>query len=180
MQRLLKSAFLSVPEAQKLVRYHVYAPAGYTARPFDMAAVVDKGGPLTAVGKPLMSVLQASGMMGGKGGFGGMMGGNAQGTLPKDAATHVKMAPMGPTTVLLYGKGFGTIALAETKTSAAIDKQLKALPALVDTTTVNGATVRSLTTALGGVYIWQKGDTTLVAGGMVPKADLQAFVSSVQ
>ena len=170
LQKLLKSAFLSVPAAQKLVRYHVYSPAGYTARPFDMAAVVDKGGPLTAVGKPLMSVLQAS----------GMMGGNAQGTLPKGAATHVTVAPMGPTTVLLYGKGFGTIALAETQTTAALDKQLKALPALVDTTTVNGATVRSLTTALGGVYIWQKGDTTLVAGGMVPKADLQAFVSSVQ
>ena len=184
MQKLLKSAFLSVPEAQKLVRYHVYAPAGYTARPFDMAAVLDKGGPLTAVGKPLMSVLQASGMMGGQGfggnGMGAMMGGTAQGTLPKGAATHVKTAPMGPTTVLLYGKGFGTIALAETKTTAALDKQLKSLPALVDTTTVNGVTVRSLTTALGGVYIWQKGDTTLVAGGMVPKADLQAFVSSVQ
>jgi outer membrane lipoprotein-sorting protein len=183
MQRLLKSAFLSVPAAQKLVHYHVYSPQGYTARPFDMAAVVGKGGPLTAVGKPLMSVLQASGMMSGKGGVGGMgalMGGNAQSTLPKGAAAHVKVAPMGPTTVLLYGKGFGTIALAETRSTAALDKQLKALPALVDTATVNGATVRSLTTALGGVYIWQKGDTTLVAGGMVPKADLQAFVSSVQ
>ena len=179
MQKLLKSAFLSVPEAQKLVQYHVYAPSGYAARPFDMAAVVSKGGPLTAVGKPLMSVLQASGMMGGKG-MGAMMGGNAQGTLPKGAAAHVTMMPAGPTTVLLYGKGFGTIALAETQTTAALDKQLKSLPTLVDTTTVNGATVRSLTTALGGVYIWQKGDTTLVAGGMVPKADLQAFVSSVQ
>ena len=183
IQKLLRSAFLSVPAAQKLVRYHVYAPQSYTARPFDMAAVVSKGGPLTAVGKPLMSVLQASGMMSGKGGVGGMgamMGGNAQGTLPKGAAAHVKVAPMGPTTVLLYGRGFGTIALAETKTTAALDKQLKALPALVDTATVNGATVRSLTTALGGVYIWQKGDTTLVAGGMVPEADLRAFVSSVQ
>ncbi len=163
LQSALKQAFLTVPEAQKLVTYKLYSPQNYTARPFTMAAVVSKGGPLTAAGTPLATLLQAAGMGGG-------------GT----ATTTPTTTPMGPTTVLLYGKGFGTIALAETKTTAALDKQLKALPALVDTATVNGATVRSLTTALGGVYIWQKGDTTLVAGGMVPKADLQAFVSSVQ
>jgi len=166
MQKLLKSAFLSVPQAQKLVRYHVYAPAGYTARPFDMAAVVSKGGPLTAAGTPLSTLLQVAGI-------GGGASGGASTTTPTTTQ-------MGPTTVLLYGKGFGTIALAETQTTAALDKQIKSLPTLVDTTTVNGATVRSLTTALGGVYVWQKGNTTLVAGGMVPKADLQAFVSSVQ
>ena len=33
-----------------------------------------------------------------------------------------------------------------------------------------------MTTPLGGVYIWQQGDTTLMAAGMVPKADLEAFV----
>ena len=30
LQKLLKSAFLSVPAAQKLVHYHVYSPQGYT------------------------------------------------------------------------------------------------------------------------------------------------------
>lgn len=163
LQSALKHAFLSVPEAQKLVTYKLYSPQDYAARPFDMAAVVSKGGPLTAAGTPLSTLLQAAGM-GGSG----------------TATTTPTTPPIGPTTVLLYGKGFGAIALAETKTTAALDKQLKQLPALVDTTTMNGATVRSLTTALGGVYIWQKGDTTLVAGGMVPKADLQAFVGSVQ
>jgi outer membrane lipoprotein-sorting protein len=162
LQTALKQAFLTVPEAQKLVPYQLHSPQNYTARPFDMAAVVSKGGPLTAAGAPLSTLLQAAGMSAGS------------------ATTTPTTTQMGPTTVLLYGKGFGTIALAETQTTAALDKQLKSLPTLVDTTTVNGATVRSLTTALGGVYIWQKGDTTLVAGGMVPKADLQAFVSSVQ
>jgi outer membrane lipoprotein-sorting protein len=161
LQTALKQAFLTVPEAQKLVSYQLYSPQNLT-RPFDMAAVVSKGGPLTAAGTPLSTLLQAAGL--------------GSGT----ATTTPTTTQMGPTTVLLYGKGFGAIALGETQTTAALDKQLKALPALVDTATVNGATVRSLTTALGGVYIWQKGDTTLVAGGMVPKADLQAFVSSVQ
>jgi outer membrane lipoprotein-sorting protein len=165
-QTALKQAFLTVPEAQKLVSYKLYSPQNYTARPFDMAAVVSKGGPLTAAGTPLSTLLEAAGI-------GGGASGGASTTTPSTAQ-------MGPTAVLIYGKGFGTIALAQTQTTAALDKQLKALPALVDTATVNGATVRSLTTALGGLYIWQKGDTTLVAGGMVPKADLQAFVTSVQ
>ena len=89
-------------------------------------------------------------------------------------------AKMGPASVLLYGDGFGAIALAQTKTTPELDKQLKQLPALVDTTTVNGAQVRSMTTPLGGVYLWQQGDTTLMAGGMVTKADLDAFVTSVR
>ncbi len=162
LQSALKQAFLTVPEAQKLVTYTVYAPQGYTARPFDTAAVVTKGGPLTAAGTPLSALLQAVGL-GGSGGAGA------------STATQV-----GPTTVLVYGKGFGTIALAETKTTPALTKQLAQLPAIVDKTSVDGATVRSFTTPLGGVVVWQKGETTLVAGGMVPKADLQAFVASVR
>ena len=82
--------------------------------------------------------------------------------------------------MLLYGNGFGTIALAQTATTPELQKQLKQLPAQIDTATVNGAKVRSLTTPLGGVYVWQQGDTTLVAGGMVPRADLEAFVTSVR
>ena len=165
LRTALKQAFLSVPQAQKLVDYTLYAPdAGYTMRPFDMAAVLGKGGPLTAAGTPLATVLQAAGLDIGNGG----------------ATTSPTAAQMGPATVLLYGKGFGTIALAETQTTAALDKQLKQLPALVDTATVNGATVRSFTTPLGGVYVWQKGTTTLLAGGMVPKVDLEAFVGSIK
>jgi uncharacterized protein GlcG (DUF336 family) len=82
--------------------------------------------------------------------------------------------------VLLYGSGFGAIALAQTKTTPELEQQLEQLPALVGTVTVGGAPVRALITPLGGVYVWQRGGTTLVAGGMVPGADLEAFVSSVR
>jgi outer membrane lipoprotein-sorting protein len=171
LQDALHQLFLTVPEAQALVKYNVYSPQGYTARPFDQAMVLDKGGPLTAAGQSLCDLLVSAGF-----------------TLPADrgtvaggpGSTDTTGTATGPVTVLVYGKGFGTIVLAETQTTAALDQQLKQLPALVDSTTVNGTTVRSLTTPLGGVLVWQKGGTTLVAGGMVPKADLQAFVTSVQ
>ena len=163
MQSLMRSALLTVPEAQKLVSFQLASAQGYTARPFDWAAVVDKGGPLTALDQPVMELLGATGM-------------NGFGKAPDTSAT----ASTGPAAVLLYGKGFGTIVLAETATTPELQKQLQQLPALVDKTSVNGATVRSFTTPLGGAFVWQQGDTTLVAAGMVPKADLQAFVSSVR
>ena len=167
LQQILRNVFLTVPEAQKLVQYKLYSPQGYSARPFQQAMVLDKGGPLTAMGEPLTALLEASGFT-----MPGSPAGAGDTTSPTVAT--------GPVTVLVYGKGFGTIVLAQTQTTAALDKQLKQLPALVDSTTVNGVTVRSLTTPLGGVEVWQKGDTTLIAGGMVPAADLQAFVTSVQ
>ena len=163
MQDVLRSALLTIPEAQKLVPFQLASAQAYTARPFDWAAVVSKGGPLTALDQPVMKLLGATGMSG----FG-------------SGATDSATSPAGPTAVLLYGKGFGTIALAETATTPALQKQIEQLPALVDTTTVNGASVRSMTTPLGGVYLWQQGDTTLMAGGMVPKADLEAFVTSLR
>jgi outer membrane lipoprotein-sorting protein len=158
-EKIARRALLTLDEAQKLVPFKLASAQDYTARPFDWAAVIDKSGPLTALGRPVASLMGAAGM--------------------GDAAQAEATSP-GPTAVLLYGQGFGTIVLAETQTTPALEKQLKQLPALVDTTSVNGVAVRSLTTPLGGAYVWQLGDTTLVAGGMVPKADLQAFVDSVR
>jgi len=155
-QKLARRALLTLDQAQSLVDYQIAAARDHTARPFRWAYVFDNGLPVTALGDPVFQMMGAG------------MGGDAS-------------APqMGPASVLLYGGGFGAIALAQTKTTPELDKQLKQLPALVDTTTVNGAQVRSMTTPLGGVYIWQQGDTTLMAGGMVTKADLDAFVSSVR
>ncbi len=68
LQTALKQAFLTVPEAQKLVAYTLYSPQNYTARPFDMAAVVSQGGPLTAAGTPLSTLLEAAGIGGASGG----------------------------------------------------------------------------------------------------------------
>jgi len=166
MQSLMRSALLTIPEAQNLVPFKLASAQKYTARPFDWAAVVDQGGPLTALDQPVMKLLGAAGMSG----F----------DKAADGSATNQTGPTGPTAVLLYGKGFGTIALAETATTPALDKQLKQLPALVDTAPADGAQVRALTTPLGGVYIWQQGETTLMAGGMVPRADLEAFVTSVR
>ena len=159
---LARTALLTVPEVQKLVDFQVASAQGYTARPFQWGYVFLDGLPVNAAGNPLFDLAK--------------MGlGEAAGT-----GAGADAAKMGPVSVLLYGKGFGSIVLAQTKTTPELDKQLKQLPALVGTATLNGAPVRSLTTALGGVYIWQQGDTTLVAAGMVPAADLQAFAESVQ
>jgi len=157
-KKLARRALLTIDQAQSLVDYPIAAAHDYASRPFRWAYVFDNGMPLTALGNPVFEMA----------GLGGGSGGDASAT------------QMGPASVLLYGDGFGAIALAQTKTTPELDKQLKELPALIDTTTVNGAPVRSMTTPLGGVYIWQQGDTTLMAGGMVPKADLEAFVTSVR
>ena len=161
-QKLARRALLTLDQAQSLVDYQIASARDYTARPFRWAYVFDNGMPVTALGNPVFQ------MMG--------LGGSAAAGSP----TGETGAKMGPASVLLYGDGFGAIALAQTKTTPELDKQLKQLPALVDTTTVNGAQVRSMTTPLGGVYLWQQGDTTLMAGGMVTKADLDAFVASVR
>jgi len=163
MQSLMRSVLLTIPEAQKLVPFQLASAQGYTARAFDWAAVVSDRGPLNALDQPVMKLLGATGMSG----FG-------------DATDGSATSQTGPIAVLLYGNGFGTITLAQTATTPELQKQLKQLPAQIDTATINGAKVRSLTTPLGGVYVWQQGDTTLVAGGMVPRADLEAFVTSVR
>jgi hypothetical protein len=162
-QKLARRALLTIDQAQSLVDYQIASARGYTARPFRWAYVFDNGMPLTALGSP---VFEMAGL-----GSGGAL---ASGPTGDSGAT------MGPASVLLYGDGFGAIALAQTKTTPELEKQLKQLPALVDATSVNGAQIRSMTTPLGGVYLWQQGATTLMAGGMVTKADLEAFVTSVR
>lgn len=155
-----RRALLTIDQAQGLVGYRIAAARDYAARPFRWAYVFDDGIPLTALGNPVF-------------GPAGLGSSGAPETDPR-AATET-----GPASVLIYGHGFGAIALAQTKTTPELEKQLEQLPALVDTTIVDGVRVRSLTTPLGGVHIWRQGGTTLVAGGMVPKADLEAFVTSV-
>jgi hypothetical protein len=163
-KKLARRALLTLDQAQSLVDYQIASARDYTARTFRWAYVFDDGMPLTALGNPVFEMA-------------GLGGGSGAAAVSPSGDTG---ATMGPASVLLYGDGFGAIALAQTKTTPELDKQLKQLPALVDTTTVNGALVRSMTTPLGGVYVWQQGDTTLMAGGMVTKADLEAFVTSVR
>jgi hypothetical protein len=51
---------------------------------------------------------------------------------------------------------------------------------ILGSTTVSGAKALEIGTPLGGVIVWQKGGTTLLAGGMVPMSDLEAFAGSVR
>ena len=46
--------------------------------------------------------------------------------------------------------------------------------------TVDGVEALKIGTPLGGVIVWEKDGTTLVAAGMVPMSDLEAFASSVR
>ncbi len=177
LQKLMRSAFLTAGQAQKLVKFHVASAQGYTARPFDFAAVMGKGGPLTSMGKPLMSLMQSSGLMGKAG---SMMSPPVSQAPALKGKAGAKMMAAGPAVTLLYGKGFGSIVLVETQTTPALTKQLGQLPALVDTTSVAGVSVRSFTTPLGGAVVWQQGGTTMLAFGMVPKADLITFAGAVK
>ncbi len=51
---------------------------------------------------------------------------------------------------------------------------------LLGSTTVDGVEAIEVGTPLGGVIVWQRGRTTLVAGGMVPMDDLRSFAGSVR
>lgn len=147
-------ALLTYDQAQKLVDYTLARARGYEARPFRHAYVFADGGPQTASGKPVFA-----------------MAGLEQ---PKVE---------GPSSALVYGSGFGAITLFQTKTTDEIKKQLEQLPSL-PLPTANGAAAANaplpILTPLGGVVIWQKYGTTLVAAGMVPAADLLAFVAAVR
>lgn len=167
---LLRRALLSREQVQGLVPFPLAWARDYSARPFRWGYVFDGGLPLTATGAPLFDLAQFGG-----GPAGGA--GDAGGSAPAGAA---ETPQTGPASVLLYGDGFGAIALAQTETTPGVDEQLAQLPALIDTVTVDGAPARLLATPLGSVIVWQRGDTTLIAGGMVPKADLLTFAQSVR
>ena len=86
--------------------------------------------------------------------------------------------------MLLYGEGLGTIVLAQTTDDAGAARSSSSRPRqasqILGSTTVNGAKALEVGTPLGGIIVWEQGDTTLVAGGMVPMSDLEAFASSVR
>jgi outer membrane lipoprotein-sorting protein len=141
-------AQLTYDEAARLVDYPLARARGYEARPFRWAYVFAQGGPQTAAGTPVF----------------GMAG-----------LDQLKIE--GPSSALVYGSGFGTIVLLQTKTTDALKKQLEQVPAL-PTSLGNG--VRMLYTPLGGVVIWEQDGTTLAAAGMVSAADMEAFVRAVR
>ena len=155
----LGRAFLTQAQAAKLVPYEL-ATASSEARPFRSAFVLKQGIPVTALGSPLLDL---SGL-----------GADAQGAGQAAAATA------GPTAAQVYGSGLGSIVLFQAPATAQTEKQLKQLPEVFDKMDINGHQAAVVTTPLGGVVVWQQGDTTLAAAGIVPAADLKAFASSVR
>ena len=173
-QQLVQGALLTRGQVAKLVPYQLAFARDYTARPYQWGAVLGQDGPLMGSGTPLMQAL---------GGMTGMPFSPGVAVDPGSKIGKMTTAPTGPSSVLLYGQGLGTIALAQTKTTPALQKQLKQAQQasqILGSATVNGAKALEVGTPLGGVIVWQQGGTTLLAGGLVPMSDLEAFAGSVR
>ncbi len=165
----VQGALLTRDQVAKLVPYELAYARDYTARPYRWGAVLGEGGPLAADGSPLLQAIGAA--------TGLDLGAMTSGAQGDGAATA------SPASVLLYGKSLGTIALVQTRTTPELEQQLKQAGQagqILGSATVNGAKALEVGTPLGGVIVWQQGDTTLAAGGMVPMSDLEAFASSVR
>jgi hypothetical protein len=164
MNELARTALLSREEAAELVDFPLAWARDYTARDYRWAYVFDGGMPVNALGSPVFDLAAMSGA------FGGEAGGDATGSPPET----------GPAAVLLYGEGFGSIVLAETKTTPEIREQMRRLPEVVDSIDVGGTQAKAVVTPLGSMVMWERGGVTFVAAGMVPKADIVEFVTSVR
>jgi len=171
-EQVVRRALLTRAEVQDLVPYELASARGYEARPFRWGYVLAEAGPLTAGGAPLMQLMGAA------------TGMDHTGLVTTGSPSTRDGSPAaGPSSVLLYGDGFGAIALAQTKTTPELDKQLKQLgqtSQLLDKVTIGDATAQVVGTPLGGIVVWQQGGTTLLAAGMVPMDDLKAFAGSVR
>ena len=90
---------------------------------------------------------------------------------------------LGPTVVLHYGQGFGSVILVEAKIPPQLISQLEQLLTsvpLLSRTTVAGGTVYQFNTALSSVVLWDKDGLLLVAAGSVSQSDLMGFASNVR
>lgn len=116
---------------------------------------------------------------------GGLFGQGASMQIPSVDSTFgtAEVMDIGPIVALRYGQGFGTVVLAQIKVGAEQSSQLSLILDVVpvlDSTTVDGASVYQFATQLGSVAVWQKGDLVMVAAGSVGPADLITFVSAVR
>ncbi len=149
-RELARRALLTMEQAQRLVDYDLARARDYAARPFRWAYVFADEGPLTARGEALLTM-----------------------------AGQDETTGLGRVTALLYGSGFGAITLLQTRTTPELTEQLKQLPVLVQTE-AGGSSVRSIFTPLGGAVVWQQGETTLLAAGLVTQTELEEFVDAVR
>jgi outer membrane lipoprotein-sorting protein len=171
----VQGALLTREQVAKLVPYELAYARDYTARPYQWGYVLGPAGPLTGSGSPLLKALDGVAGMD----LSAMTG--SDGSSPHGGMSAFSISDT--TSVLLYGKSLGTIVLAQTRTTPELQEQLKQArqaSQMLGSTTVNGAKALEVGTPLGGIIVWEQGDTTLIAGGMVPMSDLEAFASAVR
>ncbi len=90
---------------------------------------------------------------------------------------------LGPTVILRYGQGFGSVVLVEAKLPSQLITQLEQTLAsvpLLSRTTVAGGTAYQFNTALGSVMLWDKDGLLLLAAGSVSQSDLMGFAANVR
>jgi hypothetical protein len=175
----VQGALLTREQVAKLVPYQLAYARDYTTRPYQWGYVLGSAGPLTGSGSPLLKALDGVAGMD----LSAATGMDLDGLTTGSHSERYGAVKTSPTSVLLYGKGLGTIVLAQTKTTPELQEQLKQArqaSQILGSTTVNGVKALVVGTPLGGIIVWEQGDTTLLAGGMVPMSDLEAFASSVR
>jgi outer membrane lipoprotein-sorting protein len=99
------------------------------------------------------------------------------------AAYVLPLKGHGKVAALRYGSGFGTVALAQGRLTAAEQRELRqdlAGLSLAKRATVGAARGYVISTPLLNVMVWQTGGVTHVAGGAVPLPDLQRFVGALR
>ncbi len=87
-----------------------------------------------------------------------------------------------PSAVLDYGKGFGTVLVIESRTTAAQDAQIQRQLGQVSTigkSTINGLPATRLQTSLGSAVTFRRGDVRVVVVGLVPWSDIAQIAGSL-
>jgi hypothetical protein len=178
-EKAVRGALLTREQVQELVPYDLAWARDYTTRPLRWGYVLSSAGPLTGSGTPLLKVLaEATGMD-----LSAASGMDLEGLTTGSHSERYGAAKTSPTSALLYGDGFGAIVLGQTRTTAELERQLaeaRRTSQILGKATLGGAEALKIGTPLGGVIVWEKSGTTLVAAGMVPMGDLEAFASSVR
>ncbi len=181
IRTLAHRALLTRAQAAALVDFDLAWARASAEKAFRWAYVFEDGAPVDALGAP---VFGAAGLWpapveaGGRDGDAHGRDGDA-GEGRSDAAGG-SPGVTGTTAVLLYGEGFGSVVLAQTKTTAAVREQLRRLPKTVEGLDLGGVEARAVITPLGGVVVWERDGVTLLAGGVVPRDDLVRFAQSVR
>jgi hypothetical protein len=112
-------------------------------------------------------------------------GANAEilGGLPTTGLIGLAEMTDGPIVVQIYGEGFGTVVLVQAKSGSIPTEAFQSLQTelpFLQTVDVSGAPALQFATSLASLLGWQQEQTTLIAAGSVPAADLAALAGSVR